>query len=345
MALVDSAASNGSRCKFEFDFTVAPEVSRIEFLQFAQEIANDPDLKDYKLKFPDFLQTNAASTVQTVFKSSAQFTAGLDAHTFLVSVSIEDDAAQTPAVANANLFIAQLCSNSGAALIGALNLKLDDGYAAPVLSKLVLNFAHTAGSDELDYAIDAAAAQIKLTNRSVLDLQISRYATVCASALTVVAGQLSLPNASAVSIPLPPEHADLSLAVDAQLVVPAPLAKADVTRFLNFQTADVQETQYVVAIDAGGVNFNKVDSIVASITFATLPQVVPQALKLSKYNHANGTHIIIPLENAVFCLPGEVNLTVKSADGATADLQFTVQNDFTAQPVLVLLQSDIESHA
>jgi hypothetical protein len=345
LALMDSAASNGSGCKFEFVFTVAPEVSRIEFLQFAQEIANSPDLKDYKLKFPDFLQTSPSSSLQTVFKSGAEFTAGLDAHTFQVSAFIEDDGAQTPAVANANLFIAQLCSNSGAALIGALNLKLDDGYAAPVLTKLVLNFAHTAGSDELDYEIDAAAAQIKLTNRSPLDLEISRYASVSASALTVVAGPLPLPNASAVSIPLPPEHADLSLAVDAQLVLPTPLAKADVARFLNFQAADVRATQYVIAIDAGGVNFNKLDSIVASITFATLPQVVPQVLTLSKHIHADSTHIVIPLENAVFCLPGEVSLTVKSADGTTADLQFTVQNDFTAQPVLVLLQSDIETHA
>jgi hypothetical protein len=345
MALVDSAASNGSRCKFEFDFTVAPEVSRIEFLQFAQEIANNPDLKDYKLKFPDFLQTSPASSLQTVFKSSVQFTAGLDAHTFLVSVSIEDDGAQTPAVANANLFIAQLCANSGTALLGTLNLKLDDGYADPVPSKLILNFAHTAGSDELDYAIDTAAAQIKLTNRSPLDLQISRYASVCASALTVVAGAVSLPSASAVSIPLPPEHADLSLAVDAQLVLPTPLGKADAARFLTFQTADVQETQYVIAIDASGVNFNKVDSIVASITFATLAQVVPQVLNLSKHIHADSTHIVIPLENAVFCLPGQVSLTVKSADGTTPDQQFTVQNDFTAQPVLVLLQSDVEKHA
>ncbi|PFH08504.1 hypothetical protein BCF11_0859 [Collimonas sp. PA-H2] len=344
MALVDSAASNGSKCKFEFDFTVAPEVSRIEFLQFAQEISNNPDLKDYKLKFPDFLQDGLPSNLQTAFKSSAQFSAGSDAHTFIVSVSIQDEGAQTPSVANANLFIMQLCSNIGAGLIGTLNLKLDDGYSMPVPSILVLNFAHTTGSDELNFQIDEASAQIKLSNQSPLDLQLARYAFVSASSITVASVPLHLPAGAAVSIPLPAEHADLSLAEDAQLILPAPMMKADVARFLNFQTADVQETQYVIAIDAGSVTFNKYDSIVASITFATLPAVAPQVLTLSKHIHADSTHIVIPLENAVFSLPGEVDLTIKFSDGTTPDLKFTLQNDFTAQPVLVLLQSDIDQN-
>jgi hypothetical protein len=310
----------------------------------APEISHDPDLKDYKLKFPDFLQDSPPSNLQTVFKSSTQFSAGSDAHTFIVSVSILDEGAQTPSVANANLFIMQLCSNIGAGLIGSLNLKLDDGYSMPVPSTLVLNFSHTTGSDELSLQIDEASAQIKLSNQSPLDLQVSRYALVSASSITVASVPLHLPPGTAVPIPLPAEHADLSLAEDAQLILPAPMMKADVARFLNFQTVDVQETQYVIAIDAGSVNFNKFDSIVASITFATLPTVAPQVLTLTKHIHADSTHIVIPLENAVFSLPGEVDLTIKFSDGATADLKFTLQNDFTVQPVLVLLQSDIDNN-
>jgi hypothetical protein len=72
--------------------------------------------------------------------------------------------------------------------------------------------------------------------------------------------------------------------------------------------------------------------------------VTPSALNLSKHIHANSVHVVIPLENAAFSLPGEVNLTVKFANASAPDLQFTLQNDFTAQPVLVLLQSDIDSH-
>lgn len=274
IALVDTSATNGSRCKFEFDFTVAPEVSRIEFLQLAQEVANHPDLRGYKLKFPDFLQANPPSRLQTIFKSDAQFAAGVDTHTFAITASIEDDGSQTPAVANANLFISQICSTSGVALTGTLNLKLDDGFTSP----------------------------------------------------------------------LPADHADLSLAVDAQLALPERLKKTDVSRYLGFSTVDVAETAYVVAINAAGVNFGKLDSVTASITFSTLTQTAPTVLKLSQNIRADSAHIIIPLENAVFSLPGEVQLTVKFADASIPEVQFSVPNDFTAQPVLVLLQSDLDPH-
>src|SRR5581483_8215543 len=336
MALVDSAGTNGSQCKFEFDFTVAPDVSRTEFLQLAHEIAGNPDLKDYKLKFPDFLQDGTASQLQTIFKSSVQFTEGVDPHTFLVSVSIQDDGIQTPAVANANLFIVQLCASSGIPLLGCLNLKLDDGYTSPVPATLILNFAHTAGSDEMDIELDAASGQVNLVNRSPLDLQVSRYAFAGPSTLTVVPAATLLAAGSTTSIPLPADQADASLVIDAQLALPAPLTKSAVARFLSFQTTDVQQTQYVVAVDGSGINFTKVDSLVATITFSNLPQVTPQVLTLNGHFHADSTHLIVPLENAVFRLPGEVSLTVKFAGGAPPDLQFSLQNDFTAQPVLVI---------
>jgi hypothetical protein len=342
LALVDSAATNGSQCRFEFDFTVAPEVSRIEFLQLSQEIAGNPDLKDYKLKFPDFLDHRTASQLQTIFKSNVQFTEGVDPHTVVVSASIQDDGVQTPAVANANLFIAQLCSSSGVALLGALNLKLDDGYPDPVPSKLILNFAHSAGSDEIDSELDVASGQVNLTNRSPLDLQVSRYAFTGPATPAITITPIPIPAGATTSIPLPADQTDGSLAIDAQLAVPVPLTKSAVAHFLSFQTTDVQQTQYVVAIDGSGINYTKVDSLVASITFANLPQITPQALSLNGHFHADSTHLIVPLENAVFSLPGEVSLTVKFTGGAPPDLQFTLQNDFTAQPVLVILQSDID---
>src|SRR5262249_22386238 len=88
MALVDSSAADGSKCKFEFDFTIAGDVSRIEFLKLTQEISSREDLKDYKLKLPDFQRETPPSTLQTTFKSDVQFPAGTDAHTFALTVSI-----------------------------------------------------------------------------------------------------------------------------------------------------------------------------------------------------------------------------------------------------------------
>jgi hypothetical protein len=342
MALVDSAASSDSKCQFEFDFTIAPEVSRIEFLRLAQEISNRAELKDCTLKFPDFQHHNPPSTLQTTFKSNVEFNAGTEAHTFAITVAIHDDGTQAPAVANANLFIMRLCDNTGAELVGSMSLKLDDGYPDEVLSTIVLNFSHTAGTDELAVQIDEASAKIKLTNQSPLDLQLSRYALIEGSALTEVPGTVSLPANGSLSVPLPTEHAGLLFAADSQLVVPKPMTKSDVAKFLHFQTADVQETQYVVAVNGSGVDFKKVDSLLASITFSTLPNVAPRTLKLNQNVHADSTHIVIPLQNAVFSLPGTVKLTVHFVDRSMSDRTFTVDHDFTSEPVLIVLQSDID---
>src|SRR5262249_15288360 len=121
-----------------------------------------------------------------------------------------------------------------------------------------------------------------------------------------------------------------------------PMAKSDVAKFLDIRTADVQETQYVVAVNGSGIDYNKVDSVGVNITFTNLPNVASRALQLSKNVHADSTHIVIPLENAVFSLPGTVNIAVHFVDPATSDLAFTEENDFAAEPVLIILQSDID---
>ncbi len=343
MALLDSGAADGSKCVFEFDFVVAPEVSRVEVQRLTQEIAARPELQGYRLAFPDFLRTTPPSALQTTFQSDVAFSAGADPHTFALSVSIHDESAQTPAVANANLFIMRLCAASGVDLVGSLSLKLDDGYPDPVLSTLDLNFAHTSGADdELAVQFDEAATQIQVTNQSPLDLLLSRYALIQPAALTEVPANISIPAAATADLPLPADHAGLSFAADAQLVVPAPMKKPDVARFLHFQTADVQNTQYVVAVSAAGVDFKRVDSIVASITFDNLPGLIPRDLSLNANVFQDSTHILVPLENAVFSLPGTVRLRVHFVDPASADVSFTLENDFTVTPTLILLQSDID---
>ena len=345
VAVVDSSPASGSRCKFEFDFTIAPEVSRIEVYKLGQEIKGRQELKDYKLKLPDFQRNNPPSTLETQFSSNIHIDQGALPQTFSVTVSIQDEGVQTPAVANANAFIMRLSSSTGADLIGSLSIKLDDGYPQPVLPTIDLNFARTAGTDhEIDVQIVEESSQIKFTNQLPLDLQISRYALIKGSAITEVPANVVLPAKGSLTIPLPSDHVDLTIAVDAQLLIPQRMAKSDIMRFLDIRTADVQETQYVVAVNGSGIDFNKVDSVEASITFSSLPNVAPRVLKLNKNVHADSTHIVIPLENAVFALPGTVNLAVHFTDAGVGDLNFTLQNDFTASPVLIVLQSDIDNN-
>ena len=343
MALVDSSAGAGSKCKFEFDFTIAPEVSRIEFLKLTQEIQGRDDLKGFTPKLPDFISANPPSTLQTAFKSSADISRGADGKTFAVTVVVQDDGAQTPAVAIANLFIMRVCATDSE-LVGTLSIKLDDGYTEPVLSTIDLNFAHTVGTDELTAEVEEGTSDIKLTNNSGFDLQLSRYALIKGSQLNEVAGALLLPKNSSAVVPLPAEHDALEFAADSQIVVPKPMSKADVQEFFSFHTADVQETQYVVAVSASGVSFSKVESLQINVTFSTLPTVIPPAFKLSNNHRADSAHILIPLENAVFALTGTVNVTVHFVDPGSSDLEFTLENDFTVTPTLVLVQSDIDKN-
>ena len=195
---------------------------------------------------PDFQRDDPPSTLETQFGSDIHIDQGALPQTFSVTVSIQDEGLQTPAVANANAFIMRLSSSTGADLIGSLSIKLDDGYPQPVLSTIDLNFAHTAGSDhEIDVQIVEESSQIKVTNQLPLDLQLSRYALMKGAAITEVPGVLVLPANDSLTIPVPSDHADLTLAVDAQLLIPQLMAKSDIMRFLDIRTADVQETQYV----------------------------------------------------------------------------------------------------
>ncbi|HEY4257940.1 MAG TPA: hypothetical protein VGM66_12060 [Candidatus Udaeobacter sp.] len=345
VAVADSSPASGSKCRFEFVFTIAPEVSRIEVYKIQQEINGRQELKDYKLKLPDLQRDNPPSTLETQFRSDIHIDQGALPQTFSVTVSIQDEGVQTPAVANANAFIMRLSSSTGADLIGSLSIKLDDGYPQPVLSTIDLNFARTAGSDhEIDVQIVEESSQIKLTSQLPLDLEISRYALIKGPAITEVPANVVLPANGSVTIPLPSDHVDLTIAVDAQLVIPQQMAKSDIMKFLDIQTADVQATQYVVAVNGWGINFDKVDSVEMNITFMNLPNIVPRTMKLNKDIRADSTHIEIPLENAVFTLPGTVSLAVHFSGPGVSDLNFTLQNDFTASPVLIVLQSDIDKN-
>ena len=343
LARVDSSPSSTSQCAFDFSFMIAPAVSSIELAKLTEEIAGHPDLNGYQITFANFLQSAPASTLLTAFASGVQFAAGAGPHTFALTITVQDDGANAPAVANANLLILQLSAQSGTDLIGSLSLILDDGYPDPVLATIDLNFAHTAGSDEVLAQIDPTAQAIQVTNQSPLDLQMQNYALIQGANLTEVAAPTLISAGASVSFPLPADPDGLSFTYEAQLALPAAMNPAAVTKFLNFQTVDVQNTQYVVALDASGVDFTKVSSVACTVTLPTLPSVTPWHTTLTANLKADSSHVQIPIENAVFTLPGTINLTVNAVDPNATPFTLTLQNDFTANPVMVLLQSQLVS--
>lgn len=349
-AVVDSSPASVSRSKFEFDFTLAPDVSPIDLLLFARDVAQCAELAGYKdnIRMPRALQEGTLSVLQTSFVTQAQFSAsGLDANAFRLTASVVDADAQTPAVAYANMVIAQLNpgNNSGQGLVGKLNLQLDDAYVQPVLAPFVLNFTRTAGSaDEFAIRIDDGAGQLVLTNVSTLDLQLSRYAFIVDGTLSVTPCAACLAAGASLTLALPAQRANLQFVAEAQLALPESLTKADMARLLSIKAVDVQQTQYVIAISAGGVDFSVIESVRAVVTFDSLPGVAPPALTLTSDVRAGSASLVVPIENAVFALPGTVQLAIKYSDRSRADAKATLQHDFTDQPVLVLVQSDIDAN-
>jgi hypothetical protein len=341
LARVDSSPSSASQCAFDFTFMIAPEISRIDLAKLTAEIAGNPDLSGHQVVLADSLQTKPPSTLLTAFASNVQFAAGADPHTFAVTITVQDAGATAPAVANANLLILQISAQSGTDLIGSLSLKLDDGYPDPVLAPIDLNFAHTTGSDEVLAQINESSKTIQVANHSPLDLQLQNYALIQGANLTEVAAPLLIPAAGSVSLALPANSDGLGFVYEAQLALPASMNASAVANLLHFETVDVQDTQYVVALDASGISFTKVAAVACTVTFPTLPSIAPWQTTLSANLKADSTHIRIPIENAVFTLPGTINLTVHGVDPAAAPLTLTLQNDFTSNPVMVLLQSKL----
>ena len=348
LALVDSSPSNASSCKFEFSFVIAPEVSAIDWTKLVAEVAGHPELNGYQITFASFLKTTLSSTLNTSFASNVQFGPGADPYTFAVTVTVQDTGLDSPAVANANLFIQRLCAQSGIDLTGTVYLKLDDGYPDSVQSAVDLNFAHTAGmsfihapgSDELLLQIDEAAGAIKGTNQSPLDLRIQRYALIQGTNLTECDTPFSISAGDSASLPLPANSEGSTFAYDAQLALPSPMNAAAVTKFLSIQNTDVQNTQYVVDLTTN-VDWTKIASLACTVTFPTLPGIQPWQTTLTANLQADTRHIQIPLENAVFTLPATVSVTVNPTDPTAAAFTVSLPNDFQVSPTMILSQSQL----
>ena len=298
LARVDSSSSSASQCAFDFSFMIAPEVSSIDLAKLTEDVSAHPDLNGYQITYADSLQTKPPSTVLTSFASSVQFAAGANPHTFALTITVQDGA-NMPAVANANLLILQLSAQSGTDLIGSLSLKLDDGYPDPVLATIDLNFAHTAGSDEILAQINQSSQTIQVSNASPLDLEMQNYALIQGANLTEVAGPKLISAGGSISLPLPANSDGLAFACEAELALPALMNATAVAKYLNFQTVDVQNTQYVVALDASGVDFAKVASVACTVTLPTLPSIAPWRTTLTANLKADSDRVQIPIENAV----------------------------------------------
>ena len=351
-ALLDSSPTDASACKFQFGFLLAPHVSPIELAQLAQEIAVHPEIKDCTLRFPEALADSHPSLLNTPFVTSTEFSRGSEPHNFSLSVEIRDDSSGTPATANANLFIKQLCVAAEPYLSGSLYLKLDDAYPAPIAAGIVLNFKQTSSAGKAGdpaasgfaCSIDETAQTVAIANATSFDLQLSRYGFATARGIVVLSAGITLAGGQTMSVPLPADHDGLAVLTECELGLPAgDLPKDRIVKYMQFQSQDVQNVRYSIGINAstvdfGGLGATKID---VRVSLLDLPQVSIPVMSLNKLLTLTSTALLLPIQYGIGSLKSTIQFHLEFADTAKPAIDFTRSNDFNDKPIYVLSGSDI----
>jgi hypothetical protein len=341
-AVVDSSAQTQGACKFQFAFTLAPDVSAVELLRLAGEIATHSEIKDCTLQLPSFLDDKIDAALQTSFASTIAASRGTEPHSLVLSVEIRDDGANMPAVANANLLLSQIGQSHEPYLTGSVKVKLDPA-GTTVSSAIVLNFKYTADAEEGDGLGIAPAtdptAKVALQNDSSFPLLLSRAAT----SDTVYVLNTVLPAGQSFTTTIAPPAAGAVLTIDRELAVPDPISKADLLTYIAFQTQDVQDVRYVIGINASGIGWDShgIAGISVTPSITALAQLVVPPLNLAKLNTLASASISVPLQYAVSALTATMAVTLTFADTAKAPMTFSLANDFLTAPIFVLTEAAI----
>lgn len=342
LAVVDSSAQTQGACKFQFAFTLAPDVSAVELLHLASDIAGHSEIKDCTLQLPSFLDDKVEAALQTSFASSVAAARGTEPHSLVLAVEIRDDGANMPAVANANLLLSQIGQPHEPYLTGSVKVKLDPA-GTTVSSSIVLNFKFTADAEEGDGLSIAPAidptANIALTNDSSFPLFLSQAAT----SDTVFVLNTVLPAGQSVTTAIAPPAAGAPLTIDRELSVPNPVTKADLLTYIAFQTQDVQDVRYVIGVNASGVGFDThgIASISVAPSITALAQLAIPQLLLGKLNTLASASITVPLQYAVSALAATIAVTLSFADATKAPVTFTLATDFLTSPIFVLTEAAV----
>jgi hypothetical protein len=335
--LLDSAAETGG-AKFQFQFLLAADTSPVDLAGLAQDIGSYADLKDCTVTTPSLLR-ETTSTLDTIFKSSVEFGPGSMLHCFALSVDIIDSGAESPAVANANLLIRQLCAPHQPYLSGTLELMVDDTLSDRIQAPFVLNFRDTVGNDGLLVTVDEAVSTVKVANQSAFDLNLKRYAFCTHSGSTVSPLGKALRVGESLLLPLPADHIDLNVLMDSDVMFDGtPPGGAGLSKYIDIRMQDVQNVHCMFGVNAGAVAFasRSVAKIDATISFIDLPDVAPVILALTKGNSIASANVPIPIRAVVGSLGATIGFTVHYEDAQRADDHFSLVNDFLQSPIFVL---------
>jgi hypothetical protein len=348
-ALVDSSPGVNAGCKFDFTFTLVPDVSSIDLALLINEIntRQEPELRGLQFHLPKrFNTTSNGSQFPNVFLSSTRFSNGAnDPYSLTLSALIVEQAAGTPAVANANMFIAQLRSTSEPFLTGTVSIVLDDVYQGSVTSALMLNFKNTqaSGNAGLSFSVEEANKQVVLQNDSAFSLQVDRVAFLTSDGTAVLPVAQVVPPAGSVSVESQAMRPDVQLLSDCEVAVGQTISRSELFKLLQFRTIDVQNTQFMFSINATDVNFagRGINDIGVRVTLADAPAVSIPPMQVLQDRRFDSTRVVLPLLTAIGELKATVALVVTFTNASSPPKSFAVEHDFSQYPIFSLRDADV----
>lgn len=351
-ALVDSSPGLAAGCKFQLAFTLAPDVSGIDLLLLMDELKArvETQLHNLTLKLPSQFSLDADATLASVFQSDVQYTEdGSDAHNVALSVAIREQAGGTPAVANANLFLAQLRSLRAPFLTGSIAIKLDDVFPFPIKAPVVLTFTNTQtdGGAGLALSLDAEKQQAVLHNATPYPFNVARIALLSPHGTTVTDVGKIVPAAADLALALPAALQagadDVTLLADCEYAFDAGLSKADLFKLLPLEAVDVQDTQYLFSVNASAVDFagRGIAQVDAVIALRAAPAQPVATLHLTADRKVDSARVVLPFNQALIELLAVIVVDVRFADAARAPQQVSLDNDFGQHPLFQITDQDL----
>ncbi|WP_035804564.1 hypothetical protein [Kitasatospora mediocidica] len=334
-ALIDSTPTTSSGCRFHLAFGLAPAIDPADLAQLALDLAAEPTLRSLTLRvtLPSDLDPRTPSSLPTPFASSVAYGVGGRPHEFTLTVEVVDDT--SPALVKGNLLLRELASDGLAPLQGRIAFRLDDAFADPVESQVILNLHTTSGRDDLAVALADPTAPT-VTNLSPFPLELTGYALHASGGLTRKALTQQLPVQGSVTL-AGTAGADQAL-VDAALALADPFPLGTLGTYVTMRTADVQRVQHLIAVDATGLDFTA-----RAITQVQVAAVVEQAadlavplLTLSPSQPVARATLLVPVGFALTGLATTLTITATGGDPAKAPAPVTAHHDFLVDPVFHL---------
>jgi hypothetical protein len=136
---------------------------------------------------------------------------------------------------------------------------------------------------------------VTFVSASAFDLFVAQIALLGPQNITVVNVGQVVHAGQSFSLPLPADHAGLNAQVDCELAVgddaiPIP----DFFKLLQFDAVDVQNTQYLLSVNASAVKFQSrgIDRIEVSIGLQNMPTASVPSLLLLKERTQDSTHVV-----------------------------------------------------